>query len=104
MKNLVFTIAIGVCLIGCKAKKDVQSAAAVEKVELSAEMLQGKKLFDANCGLCNSQNYAFGQHHDKLRTVVPKMVSMANEKLGKTAIDENGGSLLLEYLISINTL
>ena len=67
------------------------------------ELLEGKKLYEANCGTChelkkpNSESEAGWQHE------VPDMSLKVNKKAGSEILDAKKQEIILKYLVTMST-
>jgi hypothetical protein len=75
---------------------DVDQASKLFPGTTMADLMQGKTIFEQNCGKCHSRNKPFTKTQDQIRNVLPKMASRAK-------IDNSSQELILKYLLTMTS-
>lgn len=103
-KTLVF---VGILLlIACgTAKKVTLTQADFERADktypgiTSAELSEGKSIFESNCNQCHTLRKPANKTEEQLKKIVPRMVGKVNRRADKEVIDEKAKETLLKYLV-----
>lgn len=108
MKRIIY-ISIALMVVGCAASKSLTPTQGdVDRVSSEfagytlADLEQGKKLYEENCGLCHKLYKPSRENEQGWNNIVPEMVKKTNRKQAKEAVTPEGEELIRKYLITMS--
>lgn len=105
MRKILIVTTIAMTLVACSAKLVDPIQADVERgsKEFSgltlANLQEGKRLFEENCGLCHGKKALDSRSQEEWEEIVPRMTRKANGKRGEKIFTEEKEQILLEYIL-----
>ncbi len=101
---LVTTVALAGCFASKKAEigtADAERGAAKFPGYTVADMMEGKKLYEANCGTCHSLKKPTAESEATWRAMVPPMVKKVNQN--SKVLDAHAEELILKYVVTMSS-
>jgi cytochrome c5 len=107
MKKFIIIIS-SVALAGCFASKkvvtptdaDVARGAAKFSGYTLADLTEGKKLYEANCGSCHALKKPTAENEATWRREVPVMVKKVNKN--SMVLDAHAEEMILRYVVTMS--
>lgn len=103
MKHL-FVLFVAAIIFSCSSSTTVSTQTVTDKTKsdsgLTGELLEGKKLYEANCGTCHKLYKPHSQSEEGWKHEVPEMSVKVNKKAGKEVLDAKKQEMILNYLLT----
>lgn len=107
MKHLV-VLFIAIFGFSCSKPALVHKQSNSEKVEAKSssspeeELLEGKKLYESNCGTCHELKHPNSQSKEGWKHEVRDMSSKVNRTAGSVVLDAQKQAIILNYLLTVS--
>jgi len=103
MKHLI-VLFVAAIIFSCSSSTTIPTQTNTNKATNNSDsteaLLEGKKLYEANCGTCHKLYKPTSQSEEGWKHEVPEMSIKVNRKAGTEVLDAKKQEMILKYLIT----
>jgi cytochrome c5 len=108
MKHMI-VLFVAIIVFGCTSAILIPTQADADRAKVKygsssvEELLEGKKLYETNCGTCHELKKPSSESEEGWKHEVPEMSLKVNKKARSEVLDAKKQEIILKYLVTMST-